>query len=171
MDTNSIFLKFVKNVDEPSLKSITRSGIIPYMNTKNGLLFMLGIDAKSGDISDFSGTVNAKYDVDPINTAIREFDEETLSIFFKLRRNELMDCICCGDKTNMIIFIPMKLDQEVISNSFEKKWTNTSEMNDIIFCYEQTFINMISYLSDTFTMYERIQKVITGTILKYGIFF
>lgn len=55
------------------------AGILPVSrNTQGELVFLLGKDARDGVFSDFGGKAELVDNGDPINTATREFYEETL---------------------------------------------------------------------------------------------
>jgi len=58
---------------------ITRAGIMPWFSHGNVKIYVLGIDSKTGEYSDFGGGV--KKNEDYISSAFREFDEESCGIF------------------------------------------------------------------------------------------
>jgi len=86
-----------------------RSGIIPYYVNKNKtIIFLLAIDRKSGDYTDFGGGVKQ------VETALlgakREFVQETDGIYGAPSLQHLASCPCLYDKSKSIsiIFFPLK---------------------------------------------------------------
>ena len=74
------------------------AGILPYTFDQNGkLLFLLGKD-NDGDWSDFGGRCEFKDRNEPINTATREFYEETLGAVLTIQ-----ECIPLMSDTQKII--------------------------------------------------------------------
>lgn len=68
---------------------VERAGVIPVAYTNpNTLIMCMGIDAKSGDMSDFGGKV--ELGEDKPSTAVRELAEESLG-FFRLSNEYLLD--------------------------------------------------------------------------------
>ena len=70
-----------------SLKNdnIRRAGIIPYVKRNNTVFFILGLDEAIASISDFGGTREVT-DLDPYETALREFQEESFGVLGVLNR-------------------------------------------------------------------------------------
>jgi len=93
----------------PEGTKTSRAGVIPYVIFKNKLYFLLGVDFRSGELTDFGGGV--KYDETALEGAFREFEEETHNIFsrdeydIELIKNETV----ISDKKYMtIVFLPIK---------------------------------------------------------------
>lgn len=76
-------------------KKVQRAGIIPYTVVENGdVVFGFGIDARSGDYSDWGGGFSRRCDILPLMCAIREFHEEILGIAsIKIRDLKYEPCI------------------------------------------------------------------------------
>lgn len=94
----------VRDVDwDISLQRFIRAGIIPYFVKNNTIFFGFGLDAATAGIGDFGGHVEAK-DTDVLDAAIREYQEESLSIFGDLNREILQDCfVLIGPETAEIL--------------------------------------------------------------------
>lgn len=129
----------------------SRIGIIPYVKRKDGIHFMMGIDARTGDICDFGGRINK--DETNIQAAIREFMEETHQI---LDPHELKPMSCAVfDKRNSICILFCEIDLSKRPHFYEnsKKLFHTSpfeeevqEMNDIVWLTTDEMIkNIYSY--------------------------
>lgn len=162
---DSIFYGYVYDLPTSYFLTITRAGII--LKVKN--YFMLGIDSESGDISDFGGTYNKKYDNDQIYTAEREFREETLNIFNRIHYKDMNKCLCCADQSNLIIFLHINTDIDLITKNFIENWHEKSEMRELIFFHEFSFFEMIVGINKTFTMYKKIKTLLLNILFKYGI--
>jgi hypothetical protein len=63
----------------PHLSMIKRAGVIPYTIINGDLWFLMGVDAKTKDLSDFGGGRENRESI--IDCAYREFIEETCGIF------------------------------------------------------------------------------------------
>jgi len=83
------------------------AGVLPYTYNLNGkCLFLLGKD-NEGDWSDFGGRCEIKDRNDPINTASREFYEETLGA--------VIDIVDCNEK--LINGNPIKIVSKTLNGS------------------------------------------------------
>lgn len=60
---------------------LRRAGIIPIIKRNGHTFYGLGLDQSSGDINEFAGG-REKEDKDMLETALREFHEETFGIFY-----------------------------------------------------------------------------------------
>lgn len=57
------------------------AGVLPYTIQSGSVFFLLGKDARDGLLSDYGGKCEAEDKGIPLNTAIREFNEESLGMF------------------------------------------------------------------------------------------
>nr|QBK91915.1 MAG: hypothetical protein LCPAC304_02560 [Pithovirus LCPAC304] len=67
---------------------IQRAGIIPYVKKKGKVFFLFGLGEGIASISDFGGTRELS-DADVLETALREFHEETFNVIGTLTRDNL----------------------------------------------------------------------------------
>ena len=65
-----VYVEYVKNIDWTQQRQ-RRSGAIVYTTYADSILFLLGIDTESGDVTDFGGGVKVKYDGDSLTAALR----------------------------------------------------------------------------------------------------
>jgi len=103
------YINKVKNVDFSSLK-IKRCGIVPFSFNNNDIIFYLGVDTKSNEITDFGGTINTIINETPIQCAIREFKEESLDVFDNKYLHFINDAMCIYDIYRIVIFINVPFD-------------------------------------------------------------
>jgi|688.fasta_scaffold116286_3 hypothetical protein len=125
---NSIYNTIVKNFDLDNLKP-QRAGVIMYTIIDNIVYFGMGLDTKTNDITDFGGGVSYKTDYNAIYGALREFQEETLSIFKKIHINDILNSPVIYDLNNLIIFIYVELNPTDICNKFNEKFIKMSNQN------------------------------------------
>jgi hypothetical protein len=93
--TNWNYKKYSKNIHNRY-----SAGILPYTYNSNGkCLFLLGKD-NEGDWSDFGGRCEIRDRNDPINTASREFYEETLGAVIDI--NDCTEKLTNGDPIKII---------------------------------------------------------------------
>ena len=118
---NTVFGTFVRNLQTDYIKS-QRAGVIIYTLYEGTVYFCLGLDSRTHELTDFGGSVKYKTDKTPVIGALREFDEETLSIFDKIFPEDVADCPVLYDQNNMIIFIYMMVDPESVCKSFNANY-------------------------------------------------
>jgi len=100
----------------------------------------LGIDSRTSDLTDFGGSFSNTYDRHILDTALREFDEETLYMFNKLTYDDVKDSFCLYDKKIFILFLNVvkvfpKFNRNVFNNAFVnrvKEATNVAKIYNII---------------------------------------
>ena len=151
----------VKNIDFNKVKP-SRSGIIVYTRYQGKTYFILGIDTVSGDITDFGGGVSVKTE-NAITGGLREFSEESLGIFGEITIEELKRCVCVYDESNIIIFVPIKID---ISRKYYEfinrlKLIKYPEVKDLSILDTKEFISLINGNDiDGNIMYDKIRKLL-----------
>jgi hypothetical protein len=123
---NSINNTVVKNLDLDNVKP-QRAGVIMYTIIDNTAYFGMGLDTKTNDITDFGGGVSYKTDYNAIYGALREFQEETLSIFKKINIDDISNSPVIYDLNNLIIFIYVELNPTDICNKFNEKFIKISK--------------------------------------------
>jgi len=106
---------------------VERAGFILYTLYKGNIYFMIGIDSKTHELTDFAGTVKYKLDRHALSGAIRELQEETLSIFEPVTYDDVKECITIYDNKNLVIFMPISLDPDIICQEFNEKYIQERE--------------------------------------------
>jgi hypothetical protein len=131
LDSNMAFSVFTSKVKELNLLFVRppRAGFVLYTKVNSIIYFGFGLDSTSHDLTDFGGNIVYKKDPNVIAGALRELDEETLSIFEPLTFEDVKECITIYDAGNMIIFIPVDLDPEIICMKFNDKYRRIAEQN------------------------------------------
>lgn len=110
-NSNNLYVDIVSDMNDKH--DIHRAGIIPYIRLDNGnVWYCLGIDDKSGDLSDFGGGVEKRDKGNYQLTAIREFDEETLGVFGTLSIRDIYNSYVIFYAHTAIIFLRINLDIE-----------------------------------------------------------
>jgi len=160
-------INYVKDIDVKNIKS-SRSGVIVYTVYKNNTYFILGIDTKSGDITDFGGGVSFKRE-DVITGGLRELAEESLGIFGIISKDEIKNCLAVYDEDNIIIFIRIDIDINSKYNEFTKriKCVNNPEVKDIKFYRKKDFIDLFEGNFIGHIMYDRIRNLLCTAKNKY----
>ena len=142
----------------------TRAGIIVWSrdsSAESGLKFCLGLDCKSGDITDFGGGVSYRKDGSALNGALREFNEESHGVFGEFTPSQLQDCMVIYNRSMLIIFlridniasplIDLTVNEPVtvepgpveLSAKFESRATPRSEISNLIWVDETEFRDLI----------------------------
>lgn len=87
--------------------NLQRGAVVPYILVDNVKYFLLGIDTRTGDITDLGGGVWKKESI--IQGAFREFHEESLGLF-----RDIIDISCtskCISRDNLnTYFVPLNVD-------------------------------------------------------------
>lgn len=113
----------------------TRAGIIFYTIHDGQRYYLLGIDSSTQQLTDFGGGFESERDRDRLDTAIREFTEETLYTF-ELDRSmiEKINPICLDNRQSLIVFIPIEGDPAKICKTLETKINHFTQEHN--FCPE-----------------------------------
>ena len=122
----TVFKTIVKNVDLENVRS-HRAGVIIYTFFDGIIYFGLGVDAKTHDLTDFAGSIKYKIDIDVIHGALREFEEESLSIFNPITIDDISQCPVIYDESNLIIFIHLMINPNAISLSFNQRYIEVNQ--------------------------------------------
>lgn len=138
---NFVIKTTVKNLDLKNTKP-ERAGIIIYTTVKKVLYFGLGLDSRTHDLTDFGGRIIYKIE-NVIEGAIREFKEETLGIFEDITYENIKDCPVIYDDKNLIIFVHIDINPNLICLTFNKKYNEIKSKDS----YKHLEICAITWLS------------------------
>jgi 8-oxo-dGTP pyrophosphatase MutT (NUDIX family) len=118
-----------------------RAGVIPYVCFDEKLYFILAQDRRTLDLCDFGG--GCKKDENALQTAIREFKEESNGIFKEYYNEEKFDnTYALMNKKMTIIFLPISKEWlEIARRRFLISFN--PEVIDITCIDETTFRNII----------------------------
>jgi hypothetical protein len=111
-----LYKKKVKDIDLTTVKP-QRAGVILYTKHHDLFYFGLGVDAMTGEYTDFGGGISYKTDKDVIDGALREWHEETLNIF-NLTYQDVEDSLALYNHNNLVIFKYISLDMMSLSKKF-----------------------------------------------------
>jgi len=125
---------------------VQRCGVIPYAYVKGQRLFCMGVDAESGDITDFAGRTDPRRDKTPVSTALREFREETLNIFTPINVGDIGESLVIYDADNLVVLMHCELDPDQVDRAYsiahhramihrEEKMHNARERGNFSACH------------------------------------
>jgi hypothetical protein len=173
VDKNTITVSRVKDIDWQKIsKTIVRSGVIIYfLDDNNQLVFGMGEDNESGNITDFGGSVSRR-DLSPLHTGLREFNEETLGVFGKIDIENTSDSIVVYSRDMMIIFLHLEFYKWQIQELFKTQLKNVKkpEVKDLVWLTQNEWLKLIQGLDDNFIMYYKVKDFLYETLLKYPSF-
>jgi len=152
----------------PENKRIERAGAIVYIKHKDKIYFGVGIDNKSGDVTDFGGGVG-RSDGYVKNGALRELREESLGVFGHIDPSELDKFLCVYTELILIIFIKLDVDPKNISDMFQQRVMKIQnpEVREIKWYTDKEFTKLIYGKSvDNKTMYDRIKPILREAHIK-----
>jgi hypothetical protein len=137
-----------------------RAGIILYTKIDGAVHMGLCVDAKSHDLTDAGGRVNES-DLNVIQGAIREFEEETLEIFDPIEFDMIKDCPVIYDDQNLIIFMHINVDPNVVSKAFHESYLRTPKRRNYPEVCGITWITWEDFqycLNQNGILYSRVQR-------------
>ncbi len=132
------YKSIVRNIKLSGVRP-NRAGVILYYINNGRLYIGMGVDSKTHDLTDFAGNIlYCTIDNNCIDGALREFQEETLSIFKPIKKNDILDCPVIYNKHNLIIFMRTDIEPNIISEKFNTKYRKLAAQmknsNDIEVC-------------------------------------
>ena len=104
-----------------------RAGIIPYTVVNGAIYLGMALDSRTHDLTDFGGGVIYRTDRDAIRGALREFEEETLSIFEPISSEDIGHCPVIYDDRNLIVFVHIDIDPDTVCLAFNEKFEKALE--------------------------------------------
>ena len=138
-----------------------RSAIIPYIIMNNGeLLFLLGRDSKTLEITDLGGGV--KKNETALSAGIREINEETNKIFGYVLSNPniLTSSIGIVDDRHFLASLFVRVDNRYynIPDIFKKTNNICGEISELLWFTEAEFVKLIYENKTHKKMWSRLKK-------------
>lgn len=145
-----------------------RAGVIPYIYDKgtDELFFLLGLDKKAKELTDFGGGV--KNGETALMAACREFQEESRSLFDEryYNINNYIKYISLSDNEMSILFLPVGkrwFDQAKISFEKNESIKKTDEMSIVEWHNLDSFCDL-SFNPKKTKMWRKVQKFLITNI-------
>jgi len=82
-----------------------RAGVIVYDYSSGDLEICLGVDASTGQLTDFGGGVSYQIDQTALRGALREFSEETHDVFGEINNPVLQDSYVVYNEVDILIIL------------------------------------------------------------------
>lgn len=141
-----------------------RAGIIMY----NCYGFYMGLDHRFKEYSDFGGGINVRRDSDFVETAIREFEEETKEAYGTFSRENIQDSWVVYDSITVIIFvrIPDEHTPDEMVSRFEEKIRGKSlkigDMERIVHFDLKHFVDLFHLQKSEYddNMFVRVRRLL-----------
>ena len=134
----------VCNYSNAPKSGVRRADVLAYRVVSRGDVWvMLGIDADSGDISTFSGSIRVPET--PVRGALREFDEESEQCFGDISTSAIHDSIIVQYGAELLLLIKLEWNNKAIVDVFNANHTRKSEMKSL---YITTFRDLISAVKE-----------------------
>jgi hypothetical protein len=106
-----------------------RGGVILYCEYEDVVYFGFARDAITHDLTDFGGGIRYKKDGDPIEGALREFNEESLNIFTPLSSDSIKESTVIYNTNNLIVFVRISnLSPMQVNEAFKEKYSKIISM-------------------------------------------
>lgn len=143
------------------LKGCIRAGMIPYIKRPDGIYFLMGVDMKTKEFSDFGGGI--KNNETPIQAALRELHEETRQLLTDIGEIKLG----IYDRHNSTCVIFCEIDNSLF-NTLPQTFLETTklgdeynEMSELVFLSTERMINLV--YSENSKMWSRIRFALKNT--------
>ena len=160
----------IKNINWDKVRP-QRGGVIPYTIKDGEVYFGLGVDTKTGDITDLGGGIRYKKDGDAVTGSLREFMEESLCVFGAYTPDNVKNNVVVYTNSMMIIFVHFDVNMEQINEIFDSrvKTSKYSEISSLIWIPKTVFLNCIKtgWLTTHFCnrrLYFRVRKLLQTCI-------
>lgn len=127
-----------------------RGGVIVYTTLEDDTYFGLGIDAKSGDYTDFGGGIRYKKDGTAVRGSLREFIEETLGVFGWISEDQITEAVAVYSSSMIIFFIRIEFSpgttSKSISDLFDRrlKFLTDPEVSKIVWLKSAEFVELLT---------------------------
>ena len=163
-------IDYVKDVNWEKIRP-QRGGVIPYCIKDGEVYFGMGIDTKTGDMTDFGGGIRYKKDGDAITGSLREFMEESLCIFGAYDSQSVQNNVVVYTDTMMIIFLHFDVNMERINEIFDSRVRISKyfEISSLIWIPKSVFVSCIKtgWLTTPFCnrrLYFRVRRLLQSCI-------
>lgn len=155
--------------------NIIRAGVIPYVVIGNRVMFCLGVDKETQELTDFGGGVREN-DGDAVTAALREFREESKGVFGEenYQKEAYTNSLCLvkqfswRNKPNQHMMIILQQVDESYLNQSEDSFADLpllprDEVSAILWCHENVFRELV-YTPQITRMYSRVKRFIANCI-------
>lgn len=160
-------IDLVKNLGR---RRFVRCGILPYYFHRKRLFIYIGLDARFKELTDFAGRADKNEDY--IITAVRELNEESRFAFETPTYQQIRECVCIYNETDIVIFMPTKRTPSYVIPVFRSKLNLTraqknrrvfNEMADIYLLNERLIQDELLENVNGH-VYERFYKLVSGAV-------
>lgn len=118
-EKDPVKIDYIKNVDWTKQRQ-QRAGVIVYREIDGRLIFCMGADTSSDNITDFGGGVKQR-DRNSVRGGLREFLEETLGVFGSFTEDQVQNCLVVYSEVMMIMFLHLDFNIETTTALFEDR--------------------------------------------------
>lgn len=101
--------------------SLLRCGILPLTKRGKRTFACIGVKKNTGCLSTLGGVFDPAYDFDLLDTAVREFHEETTNRLFPLTVESLYGDLCLISKGYALILHPVHYSKELLVEAVNKE--------------------------------------------------
>ena len=166
-----IYLNTVNSLDWSSQYQ-SRGGIIVYTIYKDQLMFGLGRDTKTHDLTDFGGGCEVN-DIDSVTTALREFKEESLDAFGYISKQDISRMPVMYTEEMLIILLYLRFDMLSLMTHFDELLETTNdglEVDQIVWLTKDQLFGLVMTDNISSKLYEKVKNFLLKVMTKYGDF-
>jgi hypothetical protein len=140
-----------------------RAGIIPVVERDGTLFFGFSVSTWDGAMGDFGGG-REKSDVDALDTALREYSEESFNVFGVLTRDMLQDCLVIQTPQTIEIIVPVPGPFYQYTERFREilRHQPNDEVQNIVWVSRAQLILILNQhtSSKLYLIYDKIEAVL-----------
>lgn len=144
-------------------KNFIRSGIIPINNVNGTLFFAFGVDTSTGKLTDFGG--HREYqDYDLLDTALREYREESYETFGLLDRETIKNLHIIIGYDTFDILLPINGDLDIYRETFSQRVLKDPEpeISNIVWLSRRQLLRLLESSPQVF--YDKIYLTLKKNI-------
>nr|WIL05052.1 hypothetical protein pmam_13 [Pithovirus mammoth] len=142
-------------------KKPIRAGVIVYKIYQGQLLFCMGVDRKTRELTDFGGGISYRKDKTLVKGALREFNEESLGVFGSFEEEKVLDGVVAYNDYMAILFLHLDCDIEEVTDRFVKRFRaeRSAEVSSLAWMTVERFRSTLFDQTGNL-VYERVSELL-----------
>lgn len=138
-----------------------RGGVIVYTVRNGQFLFGMGRDVPSRDLTDFGGGIQ-KTDPTSLSGSLREFAEESQSVFGSITPEMVQNSWVIHNYSMMIVFIRVECDLRLLDLCFRDKLRTVfrPEVSEIVWLTADKLGDLVAEITTDEKIYSRVRNLL-----------
>jgi hypothetical protein len=157
---------FINGKELDNEKGHTRAGVIPFTVYERRIYFLLGIDRRTRELTDFGGGIKSSETI--ADAAFREFNEETIKIFKSVNKDHIKQspAVTNSAKNTAIFFLRVNPEWLNLAETefirCQKQYKDVKKYNELIGVkwVIDTDFKLVAFDRKNQCMWKRIQNIL-----------